>query len=100
MGNRIARVILGMFLGFVAQVIGFVLYWLWFTRNNSWDLKYFYEFIFKKMNNYQIGTFSILAAMILFYFVNKKQLAFIARGVVISIVMCVVYLIGMMSNFF
>jgi len=94
MNNRVIQVFIGIFFGFVAQGIGFVLYWKWFTRENYWDLMYFYETVFVNLNAVQVGTFSILTAMLLFYFFNRKQQEYMARGVVVSIIIGVVYLIS------
>ncbi len=98
MKNRVIRVFAGMFLGFIAEILGFVLFWLWFTRNNHWDLVYFFKSIFLEMKNIQIGTFSILAAMVLFYFLNRKNKEYMARGVVISIIIAVIFLLYQMAG--
>lgn len=96
MNTRIVKIFTGIFLGFAAQALSFILYWLWYTRNNSWSLKYFYKTIFEEMNVFQIGTLSILGAMVLFYFLNRSHRDFEARGVVISIIFGVMYLLSKM----
>jgi len=43
-------------------------------------------------------AFSILAAMILFYFLNRKNKDYMARGVVISIIIAVIFLLYKMAG--
>lgn len=91
MNRRMRDTLLGILLGFIGDVIGFVLYGLVFSWMNGVSFGYFYQNIFLDNElRSQILTGALIVNILMFYILMRRRMDDLNKGVLIAILLTVI----------
>lgn len=92
MNRRMRDTLLGILLGFIGDVIGFVLYGLVFSWMNGVSFGYFYQKIFldTELFRSQILTGALIVNILMFYILMRRRMDDLNKGVLIAILLTVI----------
>jgi hypothetical protein len=84
--------LLGILLGFIGDVIGFVLYGLVFSWMNGVSFGHFYQKIFldTELFRSQILTGALIVNILMFYILMRRRMDDLNKGVLIAILLTVI----------
>lgn len=91
MNRRMRDTLLGILLGFIGDVIGFVLYGLVFSWMNGVSFGYFYQiFLDQEILRSQILTGALIVNILMFYILMRRRMDDLNKGVLIAILLTVI----------
>lgn len=92
MNRRIRATLLGILLGFIGDIIGFVLYGLVFSWLKGVTFGFFYQKIFLETELFrsQILTGALIVNILMFYILMRRRLDDLNKGVLIAILLTVI----------
>jgi len=92
MKKQISQTLLGMALGLLGNIIGFLIYGFVYSWMNNVAFSWFYQNVFIGMESFrsQILTGSLLVNVVLFYFLMKSNKETLSKGMMVTILLTVI----------